>query len=83
MLIKLVVDLPGSELPIEEYITLSEASDNILNTSDRKLNALARKWRKATENMCDEDKIIEAFYDLLDDAEIDYGRGGPDKVIRW
>lgn len=83
MLIKLVVDYEGLEVPVCEYVSFPEDSDNILKITKRKLAAIAREWRTRTADMTDPDDILTVFYDILDERDIAWDEAGPDCVIKW
>lgn len=81
MLIKLITTIPGQDKPVYHYVGLSESTDNVLKITKRKLAAINRKWTKQTEGCTTVDEIFDKFYEILDDAEIDYYESGPDYTM--
>ena len=81
MLIKLVVEVAGKTKT--EYIGIYEDSTNILKVTSRKLSAIKREWKSKTKDMTDSARIIEVFYDILDDKDIQWYESGPDNTLVW
>lgn len=81
MLIRLVVDTAVGW--VEEFLELPETTDNVLKITKRKLTGIHKTWRSRTKDMDDPEQIMQTFYDILDEKEIDYREGGLDATLTW